>query len=140
MRPVNDACIALLILLSHTCLVAIAFLLVALFPLWGVLAHDFHMQLDNHFGDLTVRETLNFSAKCRWVTSKRSGMFAEFDTSVCATSLCAHACLSCNTEMLRWIEEREQELGITPDPTMEAFMTPTDIKDKSEDIRTMVRV
>lgn len=31
-------------------------------------------QVDNHIGTLTVRETLNFSARCRWVTKTRSGV------------------------------------------------------------------
>ena len=32
-------------------------------------------QMDSHLGALTVRETLNFSARCRWVTKTRRGMW-----------------------------------------------------------------
>lgn len=40
--------------------------------------------------------------------------------------------------MLQWVREREKQLGITPDPSMDALMTPEDLNEKSEDIRTMV--
>lgn len=40
--------------------------------------------------------------------------------------------------MLQWIIQREQELGITPDPTLAAFMMPEKLAE-GEDMRTMVR-
>ena len=39
--------------------------------------------------------------------------------------------------MLQWIIQREQELGITPDPTLAAFMMPEKLAE-GEDMRTMV--
>lgn len=87
-------------------------------------------QVDNHLGALTVRETLNFSARCRWVTKTRRG--------VCRCLLeSGRASQPIYPDMLQWIIQREQELGITPDPTLAAFMMPEKLKE-GEDMRTMV--
>ncbi|GAB4820274.1 hypothetical protein N2152v2_007320 [Parachlorella kessleri] len=56
-------------------------------------------QVDNHFGELTVRETLEFSARCQTAGFQKA--------------------------MLSAIEEREQELGIDPEPEVAAFMRAT---------------
>lgn len=53
-------------------------------------------QVDTHFGELTVRETLNFSALCQ---TSRTRKAAEVR-----------------------LEEREKELGIEPDPAVAVYM------------------
>ncbi|GAB4822452.1 hypothetical protein N2152v2_009498 [Parachlorella kessleri] len=53
-------------------------------------------QVDQHFGELTVRETLDFSARCQASGHRKSS--------------------------LEQLEEAEKELGITPDPVLAAYM------------------
>lgn len=53
-------------------------------------------QADLHYGELTVRETMAFAAKCFGAKPLR--------------------------DLLEVLQEREQSLGITPDPTVDAFM------------------
>lgn len=51
-------------------------------------------QVDNHLGALTVRETLNFSARCRWVTKTRSGVWDYAIESQQHMPCCAQTCCS----------------------------------------------
>lgn len=59
-------------------------------------------QHDDHIGELTVRETLDFAARCQGVGSR--------------------------FELLEELERREKHLGIQPDPHIDAFMKGTAVK------------
>jgi ABC-type multidrug transport system ATPase subunit len=67
-------------------------------------------QNDDHIGELTVRETLDFAARCQGVGSR-------FD-------------------LLAELEQREKHLGIQPDPHIDAFMKGTAIKGKTHSLST----
>ncbi|KAL4418695.1 hypothetical protein ABPG77_008709, partial [Micractinium sp. CCAP 211/92] len=54
-------------------------------------------QLDEHYGELTVRQTLEFSARCQSHMKGKS--------------------------LLEKLAEKEKELGIEPDPDLDSFMT-----------------
>lgn len=58
-------------------------------------------QHDLHYGEMTVRETLNFSGRCLGVGTRY--------------------------EMLAELSRREREAGIKPDPEIDAFMKATAI-------------
>ncbi|XP_057840625.2 ABC transporter G family member 36 [Cryptomeria japonica] len=67
-------------------------------------------QNDLHVGAMTVRETLNFSAKCQGVGSKY--------------------------EMLTELDKREKEAGILPDPEVDLFMKATSVEDVESSLQT----
>eukprot|EP00850_Spirogloea_muscicola_P010335 SM000060S19667 [mRNA] locus=s60:404941:415471:- [translate_table: standard] len=61
-------------------------------------------QVDNHIGELTVRETFDFAARCQGATHETGTR------------------LHCPIYMLLEIARREKELGFAPDPDIDAFM------------------
>ena len=61
-------------------------------------------QNDDHIGELTVRETLDFAARCQGVGSR--------------------------FELLEELVRREKHLGIQPDPDIDAFMRGTAVEGK----------
>ncbi|XP_057840632.2 ABC transporter G family member 29-like [Cryptomeria japonica] len=67
-------------------------------------------QNDLHVGVMTVRETMNFSAKCQGVGSKY--------------------------EMLSELDKREKEAGILPDPEVDLFMKATCVEDIENNLQT----
>lgn len=67
-------------------------------------------QNDDHIGELTVRETLDFAARCQGVGSRFT--------------------------LLEELERREKHLGIQPDPHIDAFMKGTAIKGKEHSLST----
>ncbi|GLJ08416.1 hypothetical protein SUGI_0088300 [Cryptomeria japonica] len=67
-------------------------------------------QNDLHVGVMTVRETLNFSAKCQGVGSKY--------------------------EMLSELDIREKEAGILPDAEVDLFMKATSVEDVESSLQT----
>lgn len=67
-------------------------------------------QLDLHNGEMTVRETLDFSGRCLGVGT-RYEMFSE-------------------------LSRRERYAGIKPDPEIDAFMRATSIKGQKTSITT----
>ncbi|KAG6554605.1 hypothetical protein Mapa_003623 [Marchantia paleacea] len=83
--------------------------------------HEFHefvpqktsvyvSQMDLHQGELTVRETLDFSARCQ-------GIGARFD-------------------LLEELCKRERELGIRPDPDVDFYMKATAVEGKGRNFST----
>ncbi|KAK9861391.1 hypothetical protein WJX84_002559, partial [Apatococcus fuscideae] len=67
-------------------------------------------QVDNHIAELTVRETLDFAARCQGVGHKAGYM-----------------------EQLR---QREKEMGIDPDPEIDAFMRASTVSGKRHSLVT----
>lgn len=67
-------------------------------------------QNDDHIGELTVRETLDFSARCQGVGSR--------------------------FELLEELQRREKHLNIQPDPHIDAFMRGTAVQGKRHSLTT----
>ncbi|MED6135634.1 drug-responsive transcription factor pdr3 [Stylosanthes scabra] len=67
-------------------------------------------QYDLHIPEMTVRETLDFSARCQGVGSK--------------------------DELLKEVSRREKEAGIMPDPDLDAYMKATSVKGLKSTLQT----
>ncbi|RYR31600.1 hypothetical protein Ahy_B01g056429 isoform C [Arachis hypogaea] len=67
-------------------------------------------QYDLHIPEMTVRETLDFSARCQGVGSK--------------------------DELLKEVSRREKEAGIMPDPDLDAYMKATSVKGLKRTLQT----
>ncbi|CAK9221411.1 unnamed protein product [Sphagnum troendelagicum] len=78
-------------------------------------------QMDNHIGELTVRETLDFAARCQGVGYKY-GMHASDDQS--------------NLNCLQRFHLREKQQNIHPDPDIDAFMKATAVQGKKHSLTT----
>jgi energy-coupling factor transporter ATP-binding protein EcfA2 len=98
----------------------------------------FPCQVDNHYGELTVRETFEFSARCQSTGYKRGGFHLFYlveplpglPVPACVglparlmlpsdQSACRACCACCACPFAALLEEvvaRELEMGVTPDP------------------------
>ena len=77
-------------------------------------------QQDLHIAEMTVRETIDFSARCQGVAS-RTGTCLYRKTLFIKHSLNGSS-LSAETDIMMEVSKREKDGGIIPDPEVDAYM------------------
>lgn len=82
-------------------------------------------QYDLHIAEMTVRETVDFSARCQGVGS-RTGRFLstnqftpQVHSNVCIVE---YSFLPAETDIMMEVSKREKEAGIIPDTEVDAYM------------------
>lgn len=78
-------------------------------------------QHDVHIGEMTVSETLAFSARCQGVGS-RYGTYDSFSFFLFCFPFNYNTLLLVNAELLAELIRREKAAGIKPDPDIDVFM------------------
>lgn len=82
-------------------------------------------QYDLHVPEMTVRETLDFSARFQGVGT-RAGTYNTFNylSHVCLLTQLNQVSLFflCKLEIMKEVIRREKEAGITPDPDIDTYM------------------
>lgn len=77
-------------------------------------------QYDVHMGELTVRETLAFSARCQGVGSNH-GSYRVFFYTYYTDDVILYTRFLC-ADMLAELSRREKEANIKPDPDLDFYM------------------
>ena len=77
-------------------------------------------QQDLHIAEMTVRETIDFSARCQGVAS-RTGTCLHRTTLFIKHSLNG-SYLSAEKDIMMEVSKREKDGGIIPDPEVDAYM------------------
>lgn len=79
-------------------------------------------QHDLHIAEMTVRETIDFSARCQGVGS-RTGRFIHKATVFLSLKHCLKTVFMINkTDIIMEVSKREKDGGIIPDPEVDAYM------------------
>ena len=82
-------------------------------------------QYDLHIGEMTVRETLDFSARCQGVGSRAGKFFFKLQHNYelgLENWLCIDDMVSALKEIMMEVSKREKEAGIVPDPEIDTYM------------------
>ncbi|CAF1813106.1 unnamed protein product [Brassica napus] len=91
-------------------------------------------QQDLHIAEMTVRETIDFSARCQGVAS-RTGTCLYRKTLFIKHSLNG-SYLSAETDIMMEVSKRENDAGIIPDPEVDAYMKAISVKGLKKNLQT----